>query len=187
MTATDTTTINHNITAILPIDTTAAYDAEGAMKFTIAVVLVFGIGVIGLLGIYHCRSLTEDLSDKEADKFVKRFERKRCNLEKQYRKNIMLGLVSSIIARTMRAEVSTSSGSRSIITSTVREDVRLHFIIVRAARVRSRSIITSTVREDVRSHFIVVRTARGEVTYHHHQHCARGCEVTFHRRQNSAR
>ena len=76
------------------------------MKFTVAVVLVFGIGVIGLLGIYHCRSLKEDLSDKEADEFVKRFERRRCNLEKQYHKNIMLGLVSSIITKTMRAEVS---------------------------------------------------------------------------------
>ncbi|KAL8594101.1 hypothetical protein ACOMHN_000813 [Nucella lapillus] len=70
-------------------NSTTPYDAEGAMKFTVAVVLVFGVGVIGMLGMYHHRNISEELSDKEADDFVKRFDRKRCNLDKQYRKEVM--------------------------------------------------------------------------------------------------
>ncbi|XP_076464102.1 uncharacterized protein LOC143296174 [Babylonia areolata] len=84
--------------------TTAAYDAEGAMKFTVALVLVFGVGVIGMLGFYHQRNLDEDLSNKEADDFVKRFERKRYNMEKQYQKKIMRQLIESFFARTLRVK-----------------------------------------------------------------------------------
>ncbi|XP_059151896.1 uncharacterized protein LOC131938048 isoform X2 [Physella acuta] len=43
----------------------------GAMRFTIAVVLVYGVGVIGLLGISARRNRRLELMDKEVNKFIK--------------------------------------------------------------------------------------------------------------------
>nr|KAG5703256.1 hypothetical protein BaRGS_034167 [Batillaria attramentaria] len=64
------------------------YDHEGALKYTIAVVLIFGIGVIGMLGIYARRKVSEDLLDKETNEFFKRFEAQRCRLRRLQRKTV---------------------------------------------------------------------------------------------------
>ncbi|KAH9491980.1 hypothetical protein Btru_026627 [Bulinus truncatus] len=52
-------------------NSTKTHDSLGAMRFTIAVVLVYGIGVIGLLGISARRNRRVDLMDKEVNKFIK--------------------------------------------------------------------------------------------------------------------
>ena len=49
--------------------------------------------------------IIDDESDKEAHEFVKRFEKKRQRLEMQYRKREMLAVVSTIITKTMKAQV----------------------------------------------------------------------------------
>ncbi|CAL1546593.1 unnamed protein product [Lymnaea stagnalis] len=52
-------------------NSTSAQDSMGAMRFTIAVVLVYGVGVIGLLGISARRNRRLELMDKEVNKFIK--------------------------------------------------------------------------------------------------------------------
>ncbi|KAK0059191.1 hypothetical protein Bpfe_011267 [Biomphalaria pfeifferi] len=52
-------------------NSTNIHDSEGALRFTIAVVLVYGIGVIGLLGISARRNRRMEAMDKEVNKFIK--------------------------------------------------------------------------------------------------------------------
>ncbi|KAK6179373.1 hypothetical protein SNE40_011753 [Patella caerulea] len=72
------------------------YDYDGAMKFTVAVVLVYGIGVIGLLGIYTKRKRIVEDNIKEATTFVKTFEEKRLLMERKARKSAVSKLIQTI-------------------------------------------------------------------------------------------
>ncbi|ESP05280.1 hypothetical protein LOTGIDRAFT_152109 [Lottia gigantea] len=72
------------------------YDYEGAMKFTVAVVLVYGVGIIGLLGIYTKKKRSAEDKIKEGDNFIRTFERKRHLIERKSRKSEIAKLVHSV-------------------------------------------------------------------------------------------
>lgn len=53
------------------------YDPEERSKLIIIVGVLFGVFIIGLLGIYAQRRVTVDLSDKDAKEFFKRYTERR--------------------------------------------------------------------------------------------------------------
>ena len=71
---------------------------DGAMKFTIAVVLVYGIAAIGVLalGFFSRRKRHKEMIDKEAGKFVKTFDTIKQNVEKKRRVSAVTSLLQSL-------------------------------------------------------------------------------------------
>ena len=70
----------------------------GAMRFTVAVVLVYGIAAIGVLalGFFSSRKRHKALMDKEAGRFVKTYENVRKDFEKKTRVNAVTSLLQTI-------------------------------------------------------------------------------------------
>lgn len=66
--------------------TASPYDAEGAMQFTVAVVTIYSIGMVGVLvlGLRNKRKRNSEM-DKEVDYFVKDINTVRIHLEKKGR------------------------------------------------------------------------------------------------------
>ncbi|XP_063426359.1 uncharacterized protein LOC134710095 [Mytilus trossulus] len=67
------------------------YDAEGAMKFTVAVVMVYGVAVIGVFAVSYAsrrKPMNYDV-DRQARYFIKNMDDVRANLE---RKNRLLSI-----------------------------------------------------------------------------------------------
>ncbi|CAC5404166.1 unnamed protein product [Mytilus coruscus] len=63
------------------------YDAEGAMKFTVAVVMVYGVAVIGVFAVSYAsrrKPVNYDV-DRQARYFVKNMDDVRTNLERKNR------------------------------------------------------------------------------------------------------
>lgn len=73
------------------------YD-DGAMKFTIAVVMVYGIAAMGVLalGFFSSRKRNHDLIDKETGKFVKQFDEVKFTFDKKARVGAVTALLQSV-------------------------------------------------------------------------------------------
>ncbi|XP_060077434.1 uncharacterized protein LOC132556987 [Ylistrum balloti] len=73
------------------------YDAEGAMKFTVAVVTMYSVGMVGVLvmGLRHKKKSNADV-DKEVDYFMKDINKVRVRLEKKGRLDSINKLLTSI-------------------------------------------------------------------------------------------
>ena len=70
-----------------------SYDPEGAMKYIIAVVLVYGIAVMGVVALGFLKKRHIRNIDKEAIEFVKHFDDVRRSIDQQTR----VGAVSSLL------------------------------------------------------------------------------------------
>ena len=71
---------------------------DGALKFTVAVVMVYGIAAMGVLalGFFSRRKRHKELMDKEAGKFVKNFDNVKSSFEKKRRVGAVTSLLQTI-------------------------------------------------------------------------------------------
>ncbi|XP_071117614.1 uncharacterized protein [Haliotis cracherodii] len=98
-----------------PEPTTAVYDYQGAMKFTVAVVLVYGIGVIGVLGIYVRRRRNYSI-ERDTDMFVKGLQEHRDLLEKKRQLSAVQNLINSIHGNAWKYTPSSTAASTPVRT-----------------------------------------------------------------------
>ena len=96
---------HENTTVYQPPHTTVApYDGVGAMKFTVAVVLVYGVAVIGVfvMGYFGRRRKGENEEmDRQANVFLKSFDHVRTQLQKEKQ----VGSVTNVLRRISTYEV----------------------------------------------------------------------------------
>ncbi|XP_069127165.1 uncharacterized protein [Argopecten irradians] len=96
-----------NETYIQQNSTTTSYDAEGAMKFTVAVVTMYSVGMVGVLVLgLRTRKKTNADVDKEVDYFMKDINRVRIRLEKKGRLDSINKLLRSMNIDTQEKNVS---------------------------------------------------------------------------------
>ncbi|OWF36342.1 uncharacterized protein LOC110441787 [Mizuhopecten yessoensis] len=86
-----------NVTSVSQNSTEGPYDAEGAMKFTVAVVTMYSIGMVGVLvmGLRNSRKTNSDV-DEEVDYFMKDINKVRIRLEKKGRLESINKLLDSM-------------------------------------------------------------------------------------------
>ncbi|XP_067678898.1 uncharacterized protein [Haliotis asinina] len=94
---------------------TEAYDHQGAMRFTVAVVLVYGIGVIGVLGIYVRRRRNYSI-ERATDIFVKGLQEHRDLLEKKRQLSAVHNLINSIHGSAWKYTPSSTAASTPVKT-----------------------------------------------------------------------
>lgn len=86
-----------NVTLGTEIET-REYDAEGALKFTVAVVMVYGVAVMGVFAVsYVSRRKPQNYDvDKQARSYVKNMDNVRRKLERNHRLNSINVLLKNI-------------------------------------------------------------------------------------------
>ncbi|XP_033738551.1 uncharacterized protein LOC117326059 [Pecten maximus] len=96
-----------NDTSVHQNSTSNAYDADGAMKFTVAVVTMYSIGMVGVLvmGLRNRKKANADV-DKEVDYFMKDINKVRIRLEKKGRLDSINKLLRSMNIDTQEKNVS---------------------------------------------------------------------------------
>lgn len=92
------TTFGCNRTAYNHTAIRTGYDAEGALKFTVAVVMVYGVAVIGVFAVsYVSRRKPQNFDvDKQARTYVKTLDNVRLKLERNNRLHSINSLLKNI-------------------------------------------------------------------------------------------
>ena len=77
---------------------TTEYDAAGSVKFTAAVVIVYGIAAMGVLalGFFSRRKRRKEIVEKETSKFMKNYDDVKFTFDKQTRVGAVTSLLQSI-------------------------------------------------------------------------------------------
>ena len=90
-------TVNDAKTTPSPSPTTE-YDAAGSVKFTAAVVIVYGIAAMGVLalGFFSRRKRRKEIVEKETSKFMKNYDDVKFTFDKQTRVGAVTSLLQSI-------------------------------------------------------------------------------------------
>lgn len=80
------------------------YDSKGAMEFTVAVVMVYGMAVMGVIGLGFCNRKKRQVRhmDQEAIEFIKNYDDVRKAIDKQTRVGAVSALLQSIHNGPMR-------------------------------------------------------------------------------------
>lgn len=77
---------------------TTEYDAAGSVKFTAAVVIVYGIAAMGVLalGFFSRRKRHKEVVDKETSKFIRNYDEVKFTFDKKTRVGAVTSLLQSI-------------------------------------------------------------------------------------------
>ncbi|RUS91167.1 hypothetical protein EGW08_001080 [Elysia chlorotica] len=92
-------------------------DSQGAMKFTVAVVLLYGVGVILMLGFHIRKSKWTETTEDDATRVVQKFDRNKSRMDRKYHKTRIENLVRSIHSVPL-ADVLASIDERSTLPDT---------------------------------------------------------------------
>ena len=99
--------------------TTPDFDAAGAVKFTIAVVLVYGIAAMGVLalGFFSRRKRHKESTEKETSKFIRNYDEVKHTFEKKTRVGVVSALLESIHGPPSNFQHGTQDRKRSLFNN----------------------------------------------------------------------
>ena len=99
--------------------TTPDFDAAGAMKFTTAVVLVYGIAAMGVLalGFFSRRKRHKEFTEKETSKFIRNYDEVKHTFEKKTRVGVVSALLESVHGPSSNFQHGTQDRKRSLFNN----------------------------------------------------------------------